>query len=132
MNWRLAALKNGLLDAAALERLIKAQIKGGVDGIVPVGTTGESPAVSYEEHIELIKRATIAGKSHTADIKLRGLWVGKSAFIIVKEPERFVIVHCGERRRTRVNGEAVEGQQALQDGDVITVGSTKMRFNMKQ
>lgn len=34
---------NGQLDEAALERLIKAQIKGGVDGIVPCGTTGESP-----------------------------------------------------------------------------------------
>jgi 4-hydroxy-tetrahydrodipicolinate synthase len=30
------------------------QIKGGVDGIVPVGTTGESPTVDYEEHLEII------------------------------------------------------------------------------
>ena len=35
--------KNGQLDEAALARLVKSQIKGGVDGIVPVGTTGESP-----------------------------------------------------------------------------------------
>ena len=48
-------LKNGQLDVPALERLIKLQIKGGVDGIVPVGTTGESPTVDYEEHIEVIK-----------------------------------------------------------------------------
>jgi 4-hydroxy-tetrahydrodipicolinate synthase len=46
--------KNGQIDDAALERLIKAQIKGGVDGIVPVGTTGESPTLNYEEHIEVI------------------------------------------------------------------------------
>jgi 4-hydroxy-tetrahydrodipicolinate synthase len=39
----------------ALERLIRAQIRGGVDGIVPVGTTGESPTVDYEEHIHIIK-----------------------------------------------------------------------------
>ncbi|MDR3459381.1 MAG: 4-hydroxy-tetrahydrodipicolinate synthase [Verrucomicrobiae bacterium] len=45
---------NGQLDEAALERLIKFQIKGGVDGIVPVGTTGESPTVNYEEHIKII------------------------------------------------------------------------------
>jgi 4-hydroxy-tetrahydrodipicolinate synthase len=44
----------GQLDEAALERLIKFQIKGGVDGIVPVGTTGESPTVNYEEHIQII------------------------------------------------------------------------------
>jgi 4-hydroxy-tetrahydrodipicolinate synthase len=46
--------KNGALDEAALERLIKMQIKGGVDGIVPVGTTGESPTVDYAEHIQII------------------------------------------------------------------------------
>lgn len=46
--------KNGQIDEAALERLIKTQIKGGVDGIVPVGTTGESPTVNYEEHIHII------------------------------------------------------------------------------
>lgn len=56
--------KNGQLDEAALERLIKSQIKGGVDGIVPVGTTGESPTVSYEEHIQIISLAVkfAAGK----------------------------------------------------------------------
>ena len=46
--------KNGALDETALERLIKLQIKSGVDGIVPVGTTGESPTVDYEEHLEII------------------------------------------------------------------------------
>ncbi len=49
--------KNGKLDEPALERLIKRQIKGGVDGIVPVGTTGESPTVSFEEHVHLIRLA---------------------------------------------------------------------------
>lgn len=46
--------KNGKIDEPALERLIKSQVKGGVDGIVPVGTTGESATVDYEEHIRLI------------------------------------------------------------------------------
>jgi len=46
--------KNGQVDEDGLERLIRSQIRGGVDGIVPVGTTGESPTVSYEEHIEII------------------------------------------------------------------------------
>jgi 4-hydroxy-tetrahydrodipicolinate synthase len=46
--------RGGQLDEPALERVIKMQIKGGVDGIVPVGTTGESPTVNYEEHIKII------------------------------------------------------------------------------
>ncbi|HVY70466.1 MAG TPA: 4-hydroxy-tetrahydrodipicolinate synthase [Verrucomicrobiae bacterium] len=49
--------RDGKLDEAALEKLVKAQIKGGVDGIVPVGTTGESPTVSFEEHIRVIELA---------------------------------------------------------------------------
>src|SRR6476469_3713196 len=46
--------KEGRIDAAAVERLSKIQIRAGVDGIVPVGTTGESPTVNYEEHVEII------------------------------------------------------------------------------
>ena len=49
--------KHGKIDEAALERLIKAQIKAGVDGIVPVGTTGESPTVDYDEHVQVIRLA---------------------------------------------------------------------------
>src|SRR2546430_6790315 len=48
--------KDGKVDELALERLIQAQIKAGVGGIVPVGTTGESPTLSFEEHIYLIER----------------------------------------------------------------------------
>ena len=47
----------GKIDEAALERLIQAQVRAGVDGIVPVGTTGESPTVDYEEHVRLIERS---------------------------------------------------------------------------
>ncbi len=56
--------KNGKIDEVALERLIKLQIKGGVDGIVPVGTTGESPTLDCEEHIHVIELAVkfAAGK----------------------------------------------------------------------
>ncbi len=45
------------LDQTALRKLIQRQIHAGVDGIVPVGTTGESPTLNYEEHIEVIARS---------------------------------------------------------------------------
>jgi 4-hydroxy-tetrahydrodipicolinate synthase len=55
---------NGQIDTEALRKLIVGQIKGGVDGIVPMGTTGESPTLSCEEHMEVIKLAVkfAAGK----------------------------------------------------------------------
>ena len=40
------------------KRLVEHQIRGGIDGIVPVGTTGESPTLTAEEHMDVI-RATI-------------------------------------------------------------------------
>lgn len=42
-----------------LAKLVEYQIKGGVNGLVPVGTTGESPTLSHEEHIEVV-RAVVA------------------------------------------------------------------------
>lgn len=48
--------RNGQIDFAALKRLVQAQIRAGVDGVVPVGTTGESPTLDYDEHIEVIER----------------------------------------------------------------------------
>jgi 4-hydroxy-tetrahydrodipicolinate synthase len=49
--------RQGKIDEAVLERLIRAQVRSGVDGIVPVGTTGESPTVDYEEHVRIIERS---------------------------------------------------------------------------
>lgn len=58
--------RDGKFDVSAFKKLIDRQIRGGVDGIVPVGTTGESPTVSYQEHIEIIGQAVehAAGRLH--------------------------------------------------------------------
>jgi 4-hydroxy-tetrahydrodipicolinate synthase len=53
---------DGSLDLPGLRKLIDWHIAEGTDGIVIVGTTGESPTVSVEEHCELIKVAV----EHTA------------------------------------------------------------------
>ena len=46
------------VDFGDLKKLVDHQIKGGVSGLVPVGTTGESPTLDHAEHMEVI-RATI-------------------------------------------------------------------------
>lgn len=51
--------RHGEIAYDDLAKLVNYQIKGGIDGLVPVGTTGESPTLSHEEHMEVI-RATIA------------------------------------------------------------------------
>ncbi len=54
--------EDGSLDFNSLRKLIDFQVNEGTDAIVVVGTTGESPTVSVEEHCELI-RVTV---EHTA------------------------------------------------------------------
>ena len=47
--------KNGKVDEDALKGLIEFQLQEGVDGLVPCGTTGEAPTLSYEEHERVIE-----------------------------------------------------------------------------
>jgi 4-hydroxy-tetrahydrodipicolinate synthase len=47
--------KNGNVDFGKLRELIEMQVKNGIDGIVPVGTTGESPTLDYEEHEKVVE-----------------------------------------------------------------------------
>lgn len=47
--------KNGSVDYETLANLVEFQIRNGVDGISPVGTTGESPTLSMEEHQKVIE-----------------------------------------------------------------------------
>ena len=42
------------IDEEALRRLVDEQIAAGIHGLVPVGTTGESPTVTNEEHVRVI------------------------------------------------------------------------------
>ena len=47
--------KNGKLDDASYIKLIHFHIKNGTNGLVPAGTTGESPTLSHEEHERIIE-----------------------------------------------------------------------------
>ena len=51
--------RNGQVAYDDLKKLVAHQLRGGIDGVVPVGTTGESPTLSHEEHMDVI-RAVIA------------------------------------------------------------------------
>ncbi|MBL9202796.1 MAG: 4-hydroxy-tetrahydrodipicolinate synthase [Opitutaceae bacterium] len=47
--------RKGEVSFDDLRKLVAYQLKGGVDGLVPVGTTGESPTLDYEEHMDVIR-----------------------------------------------------------------------------
>ncbi len=56
--------KDGQLDLDALKKLVEWHIDQGSHGLVPVGTTGESPTLSHEEHDLVVKTVveTVAGR----------------------------------------------------------------------
>jgi 4-hydroxy-tetrahydrodipicolinate synthase len=47
--------KQGKIDGEALQKLVEWQIDQGTHGLVPVGTTGESPTLSHEEHKRVVE-----------------------------------------------------------------------------
>ena len=48
-------MRDGRVDEPAIEKLVDEQIKAGIDGLVPCGTTGESPSLSHAEHIAVVE-----------------------------------------------------------------------------
>ena len=60
--------KNGKIDENGYEKLIKRQIKNGIDAVVPVGTTGESATLTHDEHRICIEIAVNACKN--SDVKV--------------------------------------------------------------
>ncbi|MGA9407312.1 MAG: 4-hydroxy-tetrahydrodipicolinate synthase [Bacteroidota bacterium] len=47
--------KDGTIDETALRKLVDYQIAGGVEAIIPIGTTGESPSISSDEHRRILE-----------------------------------------------------------------------------
>jgi 4-hydroxy-tetrahydrodipicolinate synthase len=52
--------RNGSLDEKAFRDLVEWQIAEGTNGLVPVGTTGESPTLSHDEHKRVVERCVEA------------------------------------------------------------------------
>ncbi len=55
MTAMITPFNEGRLDEARLREQIEYQIKGGIDGLIPVGTTGESPTLGFQEHERVIE-----------------------------------------------------------------------------
>jgi 4-hydroxy-tetrahydrodipicolinate synthase len=80
--------RDNKVDEAALSRLVKFQIRGGVDGVVPVGTTGESPTLDYDEHIHVIEAAVRAAGGKVKVLAGTGANSTSEAIYLTKAAER--------------------------------------------
>lgn len=75
------------IDQEAYARLIDRQIEGGVDGVVAVGTTGESATLDHEEHLEAIRLAVAAARGRCKIIAGTGSNSTREAIEMTREAE---------------------------------------------
>lgn len=80
--------QNDQFDEAAFAKLIEGQIKGGVTGIVPVGTTGESATLDHAEHNKVIEAAVKAAAGRCKVIGGTGSNATSEAVSLTVEAEK--------------------------------------------
>ena len=78
-------MRGGEVDYETLRRLVEFQIAGGVTGIVPVGTTGESPTLTYAEHAKVIEVVIETAKKRCQIIAGTGANCTREAIEMTKE-----------------------------------------------
>jgi 4-hydroxy-tetrahydrodipicolinate synthase len=80
--------KNGSLDEKAFRELIDWQIAEGTNGLVPVGTTGESPTLSHDEHMKVVEWCIEQAKGRVPIIAGSGSNSTKEAIELSRHAEK--------------------------------------------
>jgi 4-hydroxy-tetrahydrodipicolinate synthase len=80
--------KNGSLDEKAFRNLVEWQIQEGTHGLVPVGTTGESPTLSHDEHNKVVEWCIDQAKDRVPVIAGAGSNSTKEAIELAQHAER--------------------------------------------
>ena len=96
--------KNGSVDEASFRALVDWQIAEGTQGLVPVGTTGESPTLSHEEHNAVVEWCVDQAKGRVPVVAGAGSNSTKEAIALAR--------HAEERRRRCRSGRHAVLQQA--------------------
>jgi pSer/pThr/pTyr-binding forkhead associated (FHA) protein len=103
-----------------------------------MGAQAEKPVgmLSYlaggEGEVELSRKLIKIGKDAGCDIVVSGLTVGSTSATISKRPKNYVLSYVGGLSKPKVNGKAVKQSVALNEFDVIEVGSVKLQFFTKE
>ena len=100
------------------------------DGGKPVGML--SYLAGGEGEVELSRKLIKIGKDAGSDIVVSGLTVGGTSATISKRPENYVLSYVAGLSKPKVNGKAVKQSIALNEFDVIEIGSVKLQFFTKE
>ena len=80
--------REGAIDFTALQNLIESQIAAGIDGIIAVGTTGESPTLTHDERKEVIHCAIATAKKRCLVLAGTGSYSTREAIAATEEAEK--------------------------------------------
>ena len=72
-------MKNGEVDEAAFRKFVNWQIAQGSHGLVPVGTTGESPTLTHREHEQVVEWCVDQTKGRVPVVAGAALWAVRRA-----------------------------------------------------
>ena len=80
--------RDGAIDFAALQNLIESQIAAGIDGIIAVGTTGESPTLTHDERKEVIRFAIQTANRRCLVLAGTGSYSTREAIAATEQAEK--------------------------------------------
>jgi 4-hydroxy-tetrahydrodipicolinate synthase len=80
--------KNDKIDETSFRRLIDFQIENGINGIVPVGTTGEAATLDYDEHLRVIEIAVEQSKGRCKIVAGTGSNSTREAIELTQKAEK--------------------------------------------
>ena len=112
-----------LSKSGAAERLVAEAGK-------PVGVL--SYLAGGEGEFELVRKLVKIGKDPSSDIQVSGLTVGQTSATISKRPNGYVLSYVAGLSKPKVNGKTIKQSIALNEFDVIEVGSLKLQFFTKE
>ncbi len=81
-------MKDGEVNFADLERHVDRQLAGGVSGVVPCGTTGESPTLSPQEHLAVVEQTVKAAAGRAPVIAGTGANSTKEALHLTRAADK--------------------------------------------
>ncbi len=125
--------KTMILDTAKQKELLKALGTVKTAAVTEkVGWLTVATGDTDKKEYELTGRLNVIGKEDTASVRLIGWLAPKNAAMLSRRgPAYFISMPEGAKKIT-VNGEAVQGQRELQDGDVIIVAGVHFHFSLKE
>jgi 4-hydroxy-tetrahydrodipicolinate synthase len=80
--------RNGKVDEAKLRELVDFHVTNGTDGLIPCGTTGESPTLSHDEHHRVVELVIEAARGRIRVVAGTGSYSTSDAIEMTKHAER--------------------------------------------